>query len=300
MPVLSDVASKYFRSLGKFQRLKEEQIEFEQTASERVLQENQQPMKKVNKNDPIANLSVKNCQDFQSARMLLTHLGYCTGDTSSAKTKEDSAPEMLSLESLDAAFFEQLVNLDQLPTKTFSTSHIFYVKKNQSQAKCILKNAESLLDESFYAFIQSLGMIVDVKTENKVAETSTGSPKSSPTSLTRKLSRINGVDNVLHWSDISSEITFIMPSSHAVESTGGGALEEAVKAKNHNIPSDIRVMIVWLEQMQDADSIPMDELLQETYDSSSSPKPKEVIVIFIHPLKSKLYRIITWSNVNRK
>ena len=37
LPVLSDVASKYFKNLNKFQRLKEEQIEFEQTASERVL-----------------------------------------------------------------------------------------------------------------------------------------------------------------------------------------------------------------------------------------------------------------------
>jgi hypothetical protein len=30
VPVLSDVASKYFKNLNKFQRLKEEQIEFEQ------------------------------------------------------------------------------------------------------------------------------------------------------------------------------------------------------------------------------------------------------------------------------
>ena len=38
----------------------------------------------------------------------------------------------------------------------------------------------------------------------------------------------------------------------------------------------------------------------ETYDGHQFMKPKEVIVIFIHPLKSKLNRIITWSNINKK
>ena len=290
LPVLSDVASKYFKNLNKFQRLKEEQIEFEQTASERVLQENQ-TLKKINKNDPIANLNVKNCQDFHSARMFLTHLGYCSPNSSS-KTKDDSVPEMFSIDSQDVTFFEHLLNLDQLPTKTYSTSHIFYVKKNQTNAKLILKNTDTLLGESFYAFVHSLGTIIDVKTENKTDT----SPKISSDNLTKKLNKLNGIDNVVHWSDISSEITFILPYS----TSNSGSLDETSKLKNQHVPNDIRVLIVWIEQIQDADSLPLEELLHETYDSGSSTKPKEIIIIFIHPLKSKLFRVITWSNINRK
>ena len=290
VPVLNDVASKYFKNLNKFQRLKEEQIEFEQTASERVLQENQ-TIKKINKHDPISNLNLKNCQEFQSARMLLTHLGYCSPDASS-KAKDDSGAEMFTIDSQDVTFVEQLMNLDQLPTKTFSNSHIFYVKKNQTSAKAILKNAYSMLDESFYVFMHSLGTIIDVKTDHKTSETS---PKSPSANMTKRLAKINGIDNLIHWSDISSEITFIMPSI-----TGDSLNIDECKAKNQHIPNDIRVMIIWLEQIQDSDSIPLDELLHETYDSSLASKPKEVIVIFIHPLKSKLFRILTWSNINRK
>ena len=290
LPVLSDVASKYFKNLNKFQRLKEEQIEFEQTASERVLQENQ-TLKKINKNDPIANLNVKNCQDFHSARMFLTHLGYCSPNSSS-KTKDDSVPEMFSIDSQDVTFFEHLLNLDQLPTKTYSTSHIFYVKKNQTNAKLILKNTDTLLGESFYAFVHSLGTIIDVKTENKTDT----SPKIPSDNLTKKLNKLNGIDNVVHWSDISSEITFILPYS----TSNSGSLDETSKLKNQHVPNDIRVLIVWIEQIQDADSLPLEELLHETYDSGSSTKPKEIIIIFIHPLKSKLFRVITWSNINRK
>ena len=237
-------------------------------------------------------MNVRNCQDFHSARMLLTHLGYCSPNSTS-KTKDESAPEMFSIDSQDVGFFEQLLNLDQLPTKTYSTSHIFYVKKNQTSTKSILKNADTILDESFYAFIHSLGTIIDVKTENK-NETSPKSP--STTNLTKKLNKLNGIENVVHWSDISSEITFIMPFS----ASGSSSLDEPPKIKNQHIPNDIRVMIVWIEQMQDADAIHLDELLHETYDSSLTSKPKEVIIIFIHPLKSKLFRIITWSNINRK
>lgn len=223
--------------------------------------------------------------------MFLTHLGYCSPNSSS-KTKDDSVPEMSSIDSQDVTFFEHLLNLDQLPTKTYSTSHIFYVKKNQTNAKLILKNTGTLLGESFYAFVHSLGTIIDVKTENKTDT----SPKISSDNLTKKLNKLNGIDNVVHWSDISSEITFILPYS----TSNSGSLDETSKLKNQHVPNDIRVLIVWIEQIQDADSLPLEELLHETYDSGSSTKPKEIIIIFIHPLKSKLFRVITWSNINRK
>lgn len=80
------------------------------------------------------------------------------------------------------------------------------------------------------------------------------------------------------------------------------------RAKYHSLPNDVRVLIVWLEQFQDADQIPIDELLHESigmHDSISSSagqqqKQKEIIVIFIHPLKNRLNRIALWSSANRR
>ena len=78
-------------------------------------------------------------QEFHSARMLLSHLGYCSLESSTRIVKDDFA-EILSIDSNDPAFFDHLTTLDQLSTRTFSTSHIFYVKKNQSTSKSILNN----------------------------------------------------------------------------------------------------------------------------------------------------------------
>jgi hypothetical protein len=251
VPTLNDVAAKCVKNLSKFQRLKEEQIEFESLATDRVANENLS--RKPNPNE--ISLNMKIYKEFQSARMFLSHLGYCSTD--SIKMKEDGA-EMLSLESNDAAFVDQLSVLDHLPTRTFSTCHVFYVKKSQADCKSILANVskpDSIQDEGFYAFIQSLGVIIDVS--NQSGENSTGSQ--SEAGLIKKLNKINGVDNVLYWSDISSEVTFVIPSSSG-DHAQTGHVDEAFKVKNQNVPNDIRVMIVWLEQIQDADSVPIGEL----------------------------------------
>lgn len=84
--------------------------------------------------------------------------------------------------------------------------------------------------------------------------------------------------------------------------------DDSNRSKYQSIPNDIRVLIVWLEQFQDADQVPIDELLSETttvFDLSSTAtaitttttqKQKEVIVIFVHPLKNRLNRVAMWSS----
>jgi hypothetical protein len=73
---------------------------------------------------------------------------------------------------------------------------------------------------------------------------------------------------------MSNEITFIIPnssnssnSSSQSENAGGTVGNSAsdsvaedlykVKISHQNVPNDIRVLIVWLEQFQDADNIPI-------------------------------------------
>jgi hypothetical protein len=56
--------------------------------------------------------------------------------------KEDMT-EIISIDSNDQLYFDQISNLDNLPTRTYSTGYIFYVKKNQSDPKEIMNNMVS-------------------------------------------------------------------------------------------------------------------------------------------------------------
>jgi len=299
IPSLSDVANSCVKNLAKFQSIKEEQIKFEMAAVERAKTENKTPSSNITDNS----LSTTKTSDFQSARMLLSHLGFCSIDASLMKhTKDESPSDFISIDSSDASFLEQLVTLDNLPIRTFSSCSIFYVKKNQSNAKAIINNINSNtgLEESFYDFLQSLGSIVEVVSNpDEKSESPEGSdaPKTNK-DLLKRLDKINGIDSIFYWADISSEIAFYLPNSAEMTEP----LEEGFKAKNLSMPPDIKVLVIWLEQMQDADSVPIDELLHEThsYENYSNHKPKEIIIIFINPMKSKMHRVIIWNNITKK
>lgn len=300
IPSLSDVSSIWVKNLTKFQAIKEEQIKFEQAATERVSAENH---KSLSQKREESNFTLKNEQDFQSARILLSHLGFCSLDSPSNKGNKDDLNEFTGIDSSDSNFFEQLTVLDNLPTRTFSSCSIFYVKKNQSNAKAIINNINSVenLDESFYNFLQSLGSIVEVSTtkhEQYVSDKSSLKDQKLNKDLLKKLDKINGIDSIFYWADVSSEIVFYLPNNIEVTEP----LDEAFKAKNQSMPSDTKVLIVWLEQVQDADAVPVDELLHETYsyENYMNQKPKEVIILFVIPLKSKMHRILIWNNLSKK
>lgn len=123
-------------------------------------------------------LSTKNCNEFQSARMLLSHLGFCS------LGKETGSPdfsEIYNLDGSDTNFLDQIQILDSLLTRTFSFSTIFYVKANQTNASSILNNInqDSQLDDNFYMFLHSLGSIIDVNELSKRKQTA--SPKTNNT-----------------------------------------------------------------------------------------------------------------------
>lgn len=234
--------------------------------------------------------------------MLLSHLGFCSIDASLMKhTKDEPMSNFISIDSSDG-FLEQLATLDNLPIRTFSSCSIFYVKKNQSNAKAIINNINSNtgLEESFYAFLQSLGSIVEVASKPEDQPDSFETPDAPKTSkdLLKRLDKINGIDSIFYWADISSEIAFYLPNSTEMTEP----LDEAFKAKNLSMPSDTKVLIIWLEQMQDADSVPVDELLHDTYsyENYTNQKPKEIIIIFINPMKSKMHRVLIWNNITKK
>jgi len=200
-----------------------------------------------------------------------------------------------------------------LPTRTFSSCSIFYVKKKQSNAKAIVNNINnpqkvSSFDKNFFLFLHSLGSVVEVarhQTAKFINECSPTSPNkenhinSYPKSdFVKKLDKINGIDSILYWADISSELVFYLPNNAEIKEP----IDEAFKAKNQSIPPDTKVLVIWLEQVQDADALPIDELLTETssYENFVNPKPKEVIILFIVPLKSKMHRIMIWNSLSKR
>lgn len=293
IPSLSDVAGKCVRNLSKFQRLKEEQIEFETTAIDGASTENSKTYHQHIENC----LSLKTCSKFQSARMYLSHLGFSSLESSTKINNKDELPEIIGIDCSDNSFIDQLTILDNLSTRTFASCSIFYLKKNQTNSKMIIDNINNNpteLDDNFYSFLHSIGTIIDMT-----------APQTAETNCIKKINKLNGIENVFYWSDISSELVFYLPNGKQAESEL--VIDETFKIKNQSVPNDIKVMIIWLEQMQDCDSVPVEELLQETnsYESlfssaSHQKQPKEIIIIFIHPLQSKMNRIITWSNVTKK
>ena len=169
----------WVKNLSKFQAIREEQVKFEMAAVERATADNDRTCGEATE-EPSLNL--KPSREFQSARMLLSHLGFCTPDSAPSKNKQEELSEFMGIDSSDATFFEQLTALDQLPTRTFSSCSIFYVKKNQSNAKAIINNINQNvnLDESFFAFLQSVGSIVEVSCKSGHYSPSTSPKKDQP------------------------------------------------------------------------------------------------------------------------
>ena len=68
----------------------------------------------------------------------------------------------------------------------------------------------------------------------------------------------------------------------------------------HNTSSETNVLVAWLERFEDHVQFPVDELLMEfdfTGDAGHSLRDKDTVVIFIHHLRSGLYRIHIRSTI---
>ena len=72
------------------------------------------------------------------------------------------------------------------------------------------------------------------------------------------------------------------------------------RLSTHNTSSETNVVVAWLERFEDHAQFPVDELLME-FDLSQnvghSLREKDTVVIFIHHLRSGLYRIHIRSTI---
>ncbi|KAI5710614.1 hypothetical protein M8J75_010125 [Diaphorina citri] len=138
-------------------------------------------------------------------------------------------------------------------------------------------------------------------------------------------SLFNGQSHVLYWADVSSEIAFVVPTPDNKHAPSGGQNNDcdswkrssvllgpqdkptrSVSVDHHSNPQpsaqehkrkspapNTIVMIVWLESFQDSFSFPISDLLAycSTGLESTSDKPRDVCVIFLHSLQSELLRV---------
>ncbi|XP_011305025.1 ral GTPase-activating protein subunit beta isoform X2 [Fopius arisanus] len=178
--------------------------------------------------------SPANAQEFQTARLFLSHFGFINFDSLGL----DDTDRPLGITALDPSipgFCADLESLDNTTSRTCDTVHIFYVKSGQKTAGDILSNilSKATISDDFLEFLNSLGWPVRVRdhagwtghvsTSWKILDTN-----SSHTETIQSSSICySGENHVLYWADVSSEIAFIVPT--ASSSTGNSQVSDCLE-----------------------------------------------------------------------
>ncbi|CAG7818479.1 unnamed protein product [Allacma fusca] len=163
-------------------------------------------------------------QEFQTARLLLSHLGFI-----SVQNQTDfTFPKLVAIDSKHIDFATELDGLDATSCRTCDTVHVFYVRAGQRKAQDILNNvlSKNNVHPHFMEFLLTLGWPVTVSKHSAW----TGNIHSSWKRLNLQLltnedeikplmnenhggSAYNGEKQVLYWADTTSEIAFVVPTS---------------------------------------------------------------------------------------
>ncbi|XP_021945273.1 ral GTPase-activating protein subunit beta isoform X1 [Folsomia candida] len=295
-------------------------------------------------------------QEFQTARLLLSNLGFITVQDGSDFS---SLPKLVAIDSRLPDFMEYLETLDSTSCRTCDTVHVFYVRNGQKCPQEILSNVQSRANvhPHFVEFLLSLGWPVNVSehegwtgnintswkrlshrsstlrghTEQKC--NATLQDDGAQSGLTQKETDFHGGslyngDSFLYWSDVASEIAFIVPTTagqqcgdaavwdvgdaspdspeglhmtstndknkskfpkHIVEH--GEDRSKLKKALNGKL-IDTKIFVVWLESFEDSFHFPSSALMSSAVTGLENELVKDPsLIIFIHALKNGLFRI---------
>ncbi|XP_030274708.1 LOW QUALITY PROTEIN: ral GTPase-activating protein subunit beta [Sparus aurata] len=269
---------------------------------------------------------------FQTARLFLSHLGLLTPETLKDPGTSGVLAQLVSLDSSLHGFSEDLKRLDQLPSRNCDSAFIFYIRAGQRTAAEILSNVESSSSvlSHFLDFLSSLGRPVEVR-QHQVGRVSTNSLE-FPTVLSDSGGGVfDGEKFILMYADALTEITFIVPSSSSHKANwqknpeevepptappsnpySGSELRPDSTAQPTNCSADdvmscrsvcslveLKVLIVWVERFEDIERFPLSDLLSET-STHTHCSGSNFQLIFIHPLKTGLYRICFHGNATSK
>ncbi|XP_019736630.1 ral GTPase-activating protein subunit beta-like isoform X2 [Hippocampus comes] len=228
----------------------------------------------------------------QTARLFLSHLGLVTPETLKEFGSRDVPAQLVSLDSSMPGFCEDLRRLDQLPFKTQDSAFIFYVRAGQKTANEILRNVESCANVSchFLDFLSSLGRpVAAARRRHEVVEFIPALGQSGGHAF-------DGDRFVLKYEDALTDITFIVPSS---SSPAWSKHWKEVDSELQRLAEDrhkSKLMIVWVERLEDIEAFPVCELTK----SQSFSCAWEAQMVFVHGLRSGLFRIITRGNSGSK
>ncbi|XP_025410091.1 ral GTPase-activating protein subunit beta isoform X8 [Sipha flava] len=243
------------------------------------------------------------CTDFNTARLFLSHFGFLSrlDDTNYFFFQPSSVPSLVALNVHHENFCKDLEILDNTPSRTCDTCHVFYVKDGQKNFKDILNNVNSnaSVSSNFLEMLTNLGWSVNINEHpgwTGHVETSWNLPNHSHSNdhifnTTHGGSLYNGESQVIYWADVSSEIAFVVPTNGKPQKSKGDvsqvtqrylkpvttralSIEFDYKGKptqQHIEPSKRRpqfvsatVMLVWLESFEDHIHFPIANLLPYT------------------------------------
>nr|XP_054500120.1 ral GTPase-activating protein subunit beta isoform X5 [Agelaius phoeniceus] len=166
-------------------------------------------------------------QEFQTARLFLSHFGFLSLEALKEPTNSRLPPHLIALDSGLPGFFDDLGYLDLLPCRPFDTVFIFYMKAGQKTSQEILKNMESsrIVQPHFLEFLLSLGWSVDVGKHpgwtghvatswsiNSCSDEEGHEQDDLIISEDVGASIFNGQKKVLYYADALTEIAFVVPS----------------------------------------------------------------------------------------
>ncbi|XP_028285235.1 ral GTPase-activating protein subunit beta isoform X3 [Parambassis ranga] len=272
---------------------------------------------------------------FQTARLLLSHLGLLTPESIKDPGLSGVPAQLMSLDSSLPGFSESLRRLDQLSSRNCDSAFIFYIKAGQKTAAEIFMNVESRcsVQSHFLDFLSSLGRPLEVGQQQ--VDGPDGSHSEFPSVLGGSGGGVfDGQRFVLRFTDALTEITFIVPSPSqinwsktleqepltelpsnqkkrrpdirpdSVPKSSGPTTCPTEGTKSHvSSLSESKLLIVWVERFEDIESFPLSDLLSEMRtqtERSVFSSASNVQLIFIHPLRTGLYRICFQGNRTSK
>ncbi|KAM8917363.1 ral GTPase-activating protein subunit beta-like isoform 2-T2 [Spinachia spinachia] len=253
--------------------------------------------------------------NFQTARLFLSHLGLLTPEALKSLGTSGVPAQLVSLDSSLPGFSEDLRHLDQLASRNCDSAFIFYMKAGQRTTAEILRNVESCcsVQSHFLDFLWSLGRPAEVGRRQGGGF----NPNTSEFQAVLGDSGggvFNGERFVLMYTDALTEITFTVPSpSHVADlsksptgvssnpqspfnsskvstpKTTSSPVEDTQYFcfESSFVGFESKLLIVWVERFEDIESFPLTSV-------------SNVQLIFVHPLKTGLYRIRFHGNATSK
>uniref|UniRef100_A0AAQ6IIA9 Rap-GAP domain-containing protein n=1 Tax=Anabas testudineus TaxID=64144 RepID=A0AAQ6IIA9_ANATE len=208
---------------------------------------------------------VSNCQ---TARLFLSHLGLLTPETLKDPGTSGVPAQLVALDLSLPGFSEDLRHLDQLSSRTCDSAFVLYMRAGQRTSAEILRNVESScsVPSHFLDFLSSLGQPVEASHHQ-----GRGISSKFPAVLGNSGGSVfNGEKFVLKFTDVLTEITFIVPSSSSSSSSSSSAPHSQYFFPLSDLLSDMTT---------------------QTPTRNLSSSSSNILLIFIHPLKTGLYRI---------